>query len=313
MTDKARYVQECLIAASSSACAEINAFAKEVLHTRGGRVGSGMGSLLEALWGYYINRVIQRKSSPIADCELAWMPGHQYNDFACVLRDAKWNPDTGAGEILRIEAKSMVACADESKAHFDQLQKNISPHDLLVVLVWDWKPIDDVRVCPQVLDSFVGAALPIAELRDALHVSRGGSFVQRKNCPDGCKPDECTHDGEPLNASGKRERLSGPEARRVSKGTSYAANFGGMVRMLKTDSAEARKVFRAFRKKSEAADRYISFIHRIFPSEEENQYTAEEWRQLAAKLGVKNPPKGKTDIVKVVRETSPDYGARFSV
>lgn len=312
MSAKAKMVQECLVAASAAACGEINVFAKEVLHTRGGRVGSGMGSLLEALWGYYINRVTQKKSCPISDCELAWMPGHQYNDFACVMRNAKWNPDTKEGEILRIEAKSMVACADESKAHFDQLQKNISPHDLLVVLVWDWKPIDDVRVCPQVLDSFVGPALHVAELRDALHISRGGSFVSRSSCPDGCETSECQHDGEPLNASRKRERLSGPEACRVSKGTSYAANFGGMVRMLKTDSTEARKVFRDFRKKNEVANRYIGFIYRNFPAEEENQYTAKEWRDLASRLGIKDPPKGKTDIMRVIRETIPDYGTRFS-
>ena len=304
-------VKAGLISASAEACAEINTFTKEVLHTRGGRVGSGMGSLLEALWGYYINRVIQKESSPIADCELAWMPGHQYNDFACIFKDAKWDPNNGDGEILRIEAKSMVACADESKAHFDQLQKNISPHDLLVVLVWDWKPVDAIRVCPQVIDSFMAPALGVAELRDALHIGRGGSFVDKNTCPDGCNPDECPHDGEPLNAEGKRERLSGPEACRVSAKTSYGANYGGMVRMLKTDSAEARVIFREMRRNNEIANRYVSFIHKNFPAEEENQYTAKEWRELALRIGIEKPPSRKTDVIRLVREASPDYGLRF--
>ena len=41
--------------------AEINAFTSETFKTRGGRLGSGMGSLLEAMWVYYMNRILQNE------------------------------------------------------------------------------------------------------------------------------------------------------------------------------------------------------------------------------------------------------------
>lgn len=74
--------QDAVVAASVDACKKINVFAKEVLHTRGGRIGSGMGTLLEALWGYFTNHGIGGRFQGDDRCELAWMYGHEYNDFA---------------------------------------------------------------------------------------------------------------------------------------------------------------------------------------------------------------------------------------
>lgn len=290
--------------ASSKACDEINIFSKEVFHTRGGRIGSGMGTLLEALWGYFINKELKKVETNL---EMAWIPNHEYNDFVCVMNDQEWNPATKAGEVLRIEAKSMILSADESKAHFAQLKKEIDKNDLLLVLVWDWDKIDETHISPKIFDSFIGLALPIAEMRDRLHISRGGSFVCKDSCPDQCSPSTCTHDGEPLNANGKRERLTGPEETRVSRNVSFAANFGGMVRMLKTTSDAARKEFRLIRKVNDVAHKYISFIHKNIPSEELNQYSISEWRALANILGLKSDSLSKPDLVQMVRNNRPDY------
>jgi len=300
--------QDAVVAASVDACKKINVFAKEVLHTRGGRIGSGMGTLLEALWGYFTNHGIGGQFQGDDQCELAWMYGHEYNDFALVLSCQEWKPATRDGELLRVETKSMVASADESKAHFDQIQQQLTEFDLLAILVWDWVSLDNVRVCPQILDHFVAPALPIAKLRDALHLARGGSFVDPARCPDNCQPGRCTHVGEPLNEQGKRERLSGPEACRVSQKVSYAANFGGMVRMLKTDSEAARTILRDARREDEVAHAYISFIHRCFPKEELNQYTAAEWRQLAELLDFKaTAGLKKNELVESIRHHYPHY------
>ena len=107
-----------LVARSSPvACGRLNLFSSQVLRTRGGRVGSGMGGLLEALWGYCANSVLY--DSHTNQFELAWFPGHQYHDFACLNLNGEWDPETKHGELFRIEAKSMNFGADESKAHFD--------------------------------------------------------------------------------------------------------------------------------------------------------------------------------------------------
>ncbi len=300
--------QAAVVDASVDACKKINVFAKEVLHTRGGRIGSGMGTLLEALWGYFTNHGIGYRFQGEDQCELAWMYGHEYNDFALVLSCQEWKPELRQGELLRVETKSMVASADESKAHFDQIQNELTQFDLLAILVWDWVSLDNVRVCPQVLDHFVAPALPIAQLRDKLHLARGGVFVDSTRCPDKCHPTKCKHAGEPLNEQGKRERLSGPEACRVSQKVSYAANFGGMVRMLKTDSQDARAILRDVRKEDEVAHAYISFIHRCFPKEELNQYTVAEWRQLAALLELTDSAGLKKDeLVEAIRRHYPHY------
>ncbi len=301
--------KEILIAVSARACQKMNDFARNILKTRGGRIGSGMGSLMEALWGYYANCELNQAGEPNSQCEIAWMYEHAYNDFACILRDQEWNPESKHGELLRIEAKSMVKSADESKAHFDQLVSQIGEHDLLLVIVWDWIPLNDgsLKVCPQVLDHFLGFARPVANLRDALHLARGGFFIEPGNCPDQCLASPCPHVGEPLNEQKKRERITGPEASRVSKNVSYAANFGGMLRMLKTSSEQSRRIFREIRKQDETAHQYISVIYKNFPEEETNQYTISEWQSLASRIGIEYKKLKKENLVQQIREKHPYY------
>lgn len=267
-----------------------------------------MGSLLEALWGFYTNQVLPKVARESYAYELGWFSDHGYNDFACVLKDSDWNSDTRAGELLRIEAKSMNALADESKGHFDELIEKLGKDDLLLILIWTWEPVDTAisrQVYPYILDHFIGKARSIASLRDALHLARGGSFVDRESCPDGCTPIICPHHGEPLNAAGTRERLSGPSSCRAAN-VSYAANFGGLVRMIKTDSDSARQEFRKFRANDDA-HAYISFIHRNYPNEEENQYLASEWRTVAQNFGIQTKGLGKGDIIQLIRERYPNY------
>lgn len=291
-------VYEIIKRISDDACERMNDFSSSILKTRGGRIGSGMGALLEALWGYMMNQLIMKNDD--LDCEIAWFPDNQYNDFSCIKRDANWDGSSRNGEYFRIEVKSMNTGADESKAHFSALQSEIEDNDVLLILVWEWKRIDKTHFSPIVIDSFFDRAKEVAVLRDALHVARGGSFVTTGQCPDGCNIETCSHVGEPLNASGKRERLTGPESTRPSLKVSYAANFGGLVRMLKTDNEEARQIFRKLRKTNEVANHYISFIHSSFPNEEKNQYTATELKKAAICLGIENYPQGKEELYKVV-------------
>ena len=280
-------------------CSRINKFSSEVLRTRGGRVGSGMGGLLEALWGYHTNFVIATGKEK--NCELAWFPDHQFHDFACVIPNRDWNPATKEGEFFRIEAKSMNFGAEESKAHFDVLEHELDRFDALLLLVWRWSPLERNHCCPQIIDSFFGLASSIVRLRDTLHLTRGGTFVDKQSCPDGCPADKCSHHGEPLNEKGKRERLSGPQSRRPSSKVSYAANFGGLVRMLKTSSVEAKQAFRKIRRTDEVADNYINFIHRNYPTEEQHHYSAKEWRDIATKLAINDVNRRVPDLCREIR------------
>ena len=159
---------QAIEAVSAKALQNMNAFARDVLQTRGGRAGSGLGSLLEALWGFYVTKEL-RTTPGLEKFDLAWFPDHAYNDFACVGTDVDWIATDRSTELLRVEAKSMYMGADESKGHFDALEKELGSADLLLVILWDWKPIDAAkpngRVAPQVVDSFVGHAVPVARLR----------------------------------------------------------------------------------------------------------------------------------------------------
>ncbi len=265
-----------------------------------------MGTLLEGLWGYYVNQVLFNEGGQAAACEIGWLADQEYNDFACVLRDRPWRQADRTGELLRVEAKSMNAGADESKAHFDELYANLDLLDLLLVLVWSWDPADKFRVYPHIRDHYIGSARSVAELRDALHRARGGTFVDRHSCPEGCPPKDCPHHGEPLNSSGKRERLSGPPSTRPSSLVSYAANFGGLVRMLKTESTPARQRFRQIRARDDSAHAYISFIHRNYPTEERNQYLTAEWKMVAARLGIAVAGLGKDQLVARILAQAPD-------
>lgn len=286
-----------------TACQKMNDFSREVLRTRGGRIGSGMGALLEALWGYMMNQALSDKGF---DYEIAWFPDNQYNDFACLIKSAVWDIEIRGGELFRIEAKSMNTCADESKAHFDVLTKELYEYDSLLILVWEWEELDSRQSYPKITDSFFNLSLPIALLRDELHIARGCSFVDANSCPDGCSPEKCEHAGEPLNAKGKRERKGGPESTRPSAKVSYAQNFGGLVRMLKTNNEHARSVFRRVRLESDTADEYISFIHQNYQSEELSHYTVDELRTVAKKLSLYSKGLSKSSLMSEIRKV-PNY------
>ena len=266
-----------------------------------------MGSLLEALWVYFMNRTLHNEGGRAADCEIGWLEDNQPNDFACVLRDAAWKSATREGELFRIEAKSMNASVDESKAHFTELVREMSEHDQLRLLIWKWTAVDEWRSYPEVTDYLLCPALPVAELRDILHIARGGSFVEGGKCSDRCAENPCTHTGEPLNAAGKRERKGGPDATRPSEKVGFANNFGGLVRMLKTDNESARKVFREARAGNSIAHEYISFIHCNFPDEEINQYTIAEWRAVATHAGITAKGKKAAEILEELKATTPGY------
>lgn len=268
-------------------------------------MGSGMGVLLEALWAYYVDQGRPARAVGNEGWEIGWPPDHEYNDFACIECDRPWEPGSRTGEYFRVEAKSMNKDADESKGHFDVLGKDLGDLDLLLVLIWSWKPIDRGRVTPVIVDQYTGLAKPIAVLRDKLHLARGGSFVDKSKCPDECAPSGCPHDGEPLNASGSRERASGPVASKP-KGSSFGANFGGLLRMLKTSSINAREVFMSARASDDSAHAFISFMHRNFPAEEENAYTVQSWRDAAARLGIDTGGMPREAVITKVRGFS-DY------
>jgi hypothetical protein len=292
---------------ASKALVALNRFSHEAFRTRGGRLGSGMGSLLEALWVYFMNRTLHNEGGVAADCEIGWLEDHEPNDFACVLRDAMWRSTTREGELFRIEAKSMNASVDESKGHFTELSKEIGVHDQLLILIWKWTSVDTWRSYPAITDYLLCPALPIAELRDLLHMARGGTFVKGGKCPDGCAENPCKHTSEPLNAAGKRERKGGPESTRPSAKVAFANNFGGLVRMLKTDNENARQVFRKARASNSVAHEYISFIHRNFPNEESNQYTLIEWQSVANHVGLNSKGKKPTNILEELKATTPGY------
>lgn len=256
---------ENIIACTAEAVTTMNAFTQDIFHTRGGRIGSGMGSVIEGLWGFYVNQALKNRG--ITDYELGWIYGHEYNDFACILEREEWEPSTKQGEILRVEIKSMIASADESKAHFDRLEHEFDENEILGVFLWDWIQTDDrstKSVYPAIIDQYVGYAVPVARLRDELHLDRGGSFVTSSNCPDGCNPDTCSHRGEPLNAAGVRERKSGPENSRGSK-VSHAANFGGMLRMLGSRGKSGKLILKKHYKANPDAKKYLDFMSANFP------------------------------------------------
>lgn len=252
-----RQAAELIRGSSAQVIKRLNSFTRDTFRTRGGRMGSGMGLLLEGLWGYTTSQVISSEG-----IEISWLVDDQYNDYAVTAVGEDWDPVARSGELLRIEAKTMNLGADETKGHFAELVERIHPNDLLLVMLWKWSPIEgsSYHVAPQVLDVFLERARPLAELRDALHVARGGSFVDPSECPDGCLPDACTHAGEPLNASGKRERLSGPESTRPSLKVAYANNFGGLKRMLAVRGVEAQKVRESFYQSSSVCRKYIDFM-----------------------------------------------------
>lgn len=60
-----------------------------------------MGSLLEVLWVYFMNKTFQNDGGIAAACEIGWLEDRVPNDFACVLRNVKWVSATREGELFR--------------------------------------------------------------------------------------------------------------------------------------------------------------------------------------------------------------------
>ena len=76
------------------------------------------------------------------------------------------------------------------------------------------------------------------------------------------------------------------------------------MRMLKTSSADARKVFNHARATDDSAHAFISFMHRNFPVEEFNSYTVQSWKKAAEQLGINVKKLSREAMVKKVREFS---------
>lgn len=248
---------EALIQCADLVKDQINLFTLQHFCMRGGRIGGGLGLVMESLWGFYASKHLRTM-----DVSLAWIPNHEFNDFACISDVNPWVPETKSGEVFRIEVKSMVINADESKAHFDSLISEIGEADLLVVITWGWAETDAIHVYPRIDEIGLFRSRSIARLRDLLHTERGGSFVDRFSCPDGCEPSRCAHHGEPVNASNVRERRSGPISLRGSN-VSYAQNFGGLVRMVATRSLAAKEKRTKLASTDLEMKRYLEFVERL--------------------------------------------------
>lgn len=291
----------------------MNQYLDKVMRTRGGRVGSGMGTVLETLWGYHLN--LAMAEAGFSEFEIAWFPDHQYHDFACVRSNSDWDPFSKNGEFFRIEAKSMIfGDADEPKAHFDVLRHELEIDDAILLMVWNWERVDSYHVSPRIRDCYFDRATPIAFLRDELHKARGGMFVDRFHCPDHCLPSICPHHGEPLNADGKRERKGGPINTRVSDKTSHAQNFGGMLRMLKTSGPQATLTLRQLRRSDPTINGFVDFIYRNFPKEELNHYNQSEWQATASTFGLNaNAPKQilQEELLRITGGSYRNYLAKF--
>ena len=98
-----RQAFEEVVAATPVACQEINRFARDVFLTRGGRMGSGMGVLLEVLWGYHVDKGRPARRVGNEGWEIGWLPDNEYNDFACLQCGATWSqrPSTGNSCVLK--------------------------------------------------------------------------------------------------------------------------------------------------------------------------------------------------------------------
>ena len=251
------FVRKLLVKHSDDIKNEINSFTFSRFKMRGGRIGSGLGLVMESLWGFYSNQILNETNA-----SLAWIPEHQFNDFACVKDYEEWDIATKKGEFFRIEVKSMVLGADESKAHFDSINSEIGSNDLLVVITWLWENLENNFVYPKVDEIGIFLSSSVAYLRDELHIKRGGYFINKNNCPDGCMPNLCTHHGEPINLNNVRERRTGPLSLK-GKNVSCAQNFGGLVRMVatRTRNSKDHKFFLA--SQNQDIDTYIKFVDRL--------------------------------------------------
>lgn len=253
-------VQAILVEKHDAIVSSMNTFMDATFRCRGGRIGSGFGTVIEGLWGFYANRQLEADVRTMDLVDVAWLGTNQYNDFAVVGPD--WDLDSKSGEYFRIEAKSMNVGAVEAKGHFDQPIGSIGVYDLLLVPFWTWKDVGERHRKPVVIECYTGSARAIARFRDRLHIARGGSFVDRNSCPDKCTPGECQHHGEPLNSKGNRERRFGPVSTKGA-GVPSQSNFGGLVRMTKTRSKAAQAQFDDELAHNPDAAAFVAFIRRV--------------------------------------------------
>jgi hypothetical protein len=187
------------------------------------------GILFEAMWGYYMKEELKTLGYMVK-----WICRNQYNDF--------YISDLLGNFICNIEVKTLCLDSDESKSHFDALESELLSTDLLFVSAWKWDVIGDYMK-PKVTNSKFFISKEIAAMRDDLHILRGGSFIN----------------GEPINASGYRERLSGPDENKPNKVT-HMANFGGLVRMLGTKSKESKTKLTEYYNMGGGCREYIDFV-----------------------------------------------------
>lgn len=190
------------------------------------------GILFEAMWGYYMKGELETLGYMVK-----WICRNQYNDF--------YITDLLDNFICNIEVKTLCLDSDESKSHFDALQSELLDTDLLFVSAWKWDVHDDLMK-PKITESKFFVSKEIAVMRDELHILRGGNFVKE----------------EPINASGYRERLSGPDENKPPKIT-HMANFGGLVRMLGTKSKISKVKLQEYYDSGGTCKEYIDFVRYV--------------------------------------------------
>ena len=71
--------------------------------------------------------------------------------------------------------------------------------------------------------------------------------------------------------------------------------------MLKTSGPDAKQEFRRIRRAYRYADKYISFIHKNYPAEEQNHYSAAEWHTIASILNIDPMNKTPKDLYNEIR------------
>jgi hypothetical protein len=187
------------------------------------------GILFEAMWGYYMKEELNS-----IGYSLKWICKNQYNDF--------YIEDEHGSFVCNVEVKTLCLNSDESKSHFDAIQSEIHATDLLFVSAWKWD-IFDKLMKPNIVKSGYFSSKNISCMRDELHILRGGNFVG----------------GEPINVSGYRERITGPEENKPPK-VNHMANFGGLVRMLGVRSKESKNKLQEFYDNNSDCRSYIDFI-----------------------------------------------------
>lgn len=119
-----------------------------------------IGVLLEYSLALYLDQYVTDLLGP--GHRVGFVVAHKFPDL--VTRDPDHRP------VLRIEVKCIQWAAEEKSANLDALLRDIKPHhDLLCVLVWEWKDAKrgmSLIDYPHVYRGFVFDAYVIAKVRD---------------------------------------------------------------------------------------------------------------------------------------------------